>query len=282
MNTRIAFIDVRSYSTITPVLNVSNATKIRILFYDSSQSYLGEHKSFETGETFKISDYASKAVYIRGFVSFDDESYNPGYGEVTLTFVGSSKTIAEHKKVYFADHGYSIYGNDVDDETMHKLVLAAEGKDGNTFNITEIKAPTHNPEEATLALMNWGNGRKQFVDFSSMVYNSEKPTVEIVCQTRGGEPLPEFSVRYNNGESGRVKKFVVHPDAIPIELTSTGLKVRRNNNFDNNGNDDDFAIINLFDLANTMNNIGILQSPSGKRFNITVDDNGTLATTEIT
>ena len=87
----------------------------------------------------------------------------------------------------------------IDDETMHKIVVKAEGKDDNTYNIVEVKAPTHNPQESTMALMNWGNGIKQFVDFSSMVYEHDNPTVEIVCQTRGGQKLPEFSVRYNDG-----------------------------------------------------------------------------------
>jgi hypothetical protein len=162
-------------------------------------------------------------------------------------------TRAEFKKIYIADHGYSIYGNMIDDETMHKIVIKAEGKDGNSYNITEIKAPSDNPEEATIALMNWGNGVKQFVDFSSMVYDPDNPTVEIVCQTRGGQPLPQFSVRFNDGEgAGRVRKFVVEPDCIPIRLTSEGLEVRRNNNYDNKAEESELVTINLADLYDTV------------------------------
>lgn len=220
------------------------------------------------------------SAYIRGYLSTEDTE-----GAVTFWFYTEHEdTKAEHKKIYIADHGYTIYGDEIDNATMHKLVIRALGLDGNGYNITEIKAPSDNPEEATLALMNWGdNGRKQFVDFSSMTYDPEKPTVEIVCQTRDGEPLPEFSVRYNDGYgAGRVKKFVVHPDAIPIELTASGLKVRSNNNYDNEGEDSEFATINLFELAaQSMNSIAVLKSPSGKRFQLHVDDNGALTTSEI-
>lgn len=221
------------------------------------------------------------AAYLRGYLSTEDTSTG---GIVSVTFSNGNEGVkrAEHKKIYIADHGYTIYGDEIDNATMHKLVIRALGLDGNSYNITEIKAPSDNPEEATLALMNWGNGYKQFVDFSSMIYHG-KPTVEIVCQTRGGEPLPEFSVRYNSGDgNGRVKKFVVHPDAIPIELTASGLKVRRNNNFDNDGVDADFATINLFELATqSIDSIAVLKSPSGKRFQLHVDDNGALTTSEI-
>ena len=170
---------------------------------------------------------------------------------VTMTMVIKGKTVkAEFKKIYFADHGYEIYGANIDDKTMHKLVIEASGKDDNEYNILEVKAPEENPCEATIALMNLGDDACQFVDFSSMIYDPDNPTVEIVNQTRGGHKLPEFSVRYNDGKgAGRVKKFTIQPDAIPIEMTSKGLKVRKNNAFDNNGADDEYVVVNLTELA---------------------------------
>ena len=153
----------------------------------------------------------------------------------------------EFKKIYFADHGYAMYGAAMDDETMHKLVIEALGKDDNEYNIVEIKAPKHSPGEASLALMNKGGDILQFVDFSSLTYDEDNPTVEIVCQTRGNHKLPEFSVRYNNG-SGRVKKFAVKPDCIPMTLTSEGIQVRRNNNYDNGATEEELVTINLAEL----------------------------------
>lgn len=64
----------------------------------------------------------------------------------------------------------------------------------------------------------------------------------------GGTKLPPFIVAFNNGTAGRVKKLMIYPDAIPMEFTSAGIKVRKNNNFDNNATDDDFVLIDLIDM----------------------------------
>lgn len=217
---------------------------LRIIGYNADKVFV-EKKYTSVGSKFTIPD---TWAYLRFYTGATDAQF---------TFVtGTPETKAEFKKIYFADHGYSIYGAPIDDETMHKLVVKAEGKDGNSFNIIEVKAPPENPEEATIALMNWGNGIKQFVDLSSMVYSPDNPTVEIVCQTRGGYKLPEFSVRFNDGQgAGRVKKFVVHPDAIPIEMTSSGLKVRKNNTYDNNGADEDYVTINLVEMESEIKSV---------------------------
>jgi hypothetical protein len=90
---------------------------------------------------------------MKGYISSTDGTE----GSLTLIKKALEPPKAEHKKVYMADHGYSIYGDIVDNPTMHKLVINAEGKDNNTFNIVEIKAPSSDPREATLALMNSGN-----------------------------------------------------------------------------------------------------------------------------
>lgn len=251
------FIQVTPGEKIYPVfeeLKGSDNKKFCFILYNSSQKYISTlwndggypFINVPSGGSFTIPS-GVEAAYMRAYISVNNT-------EGTLTLHNSNSTVAEHKKIYIADHGYDIYGDEIDDPTMHKLVIRALGLDDNSYNITEIKAPTANPEEATLALMNWGNGRKQFVDFSSMTYNPEKPTVEIVCQTRSGEPLPEFSVRYNDGKgAGRVKKFAVTPDCIPIKLTSTGIEVRRNNNYDNDATDEELVTVNLADLQDKVN-----------------------------
>ena len=233
-------------------LSNSGDCLICILCYDSSKNFLtnwNDSYSYsykESGSTIKI---PKNAAYIRFYCSKSSDT------SVEYTIInenesgGSISNHAEFVKQYFKNHGYAIYGNNIDDETMHKLVIKALGMDENTYNITEIKAPEFNPQEATICLMNWGNGKKQFVDFSSMVYDENNPTVELVCQTRGEKKLPEFSIRYNNGNgAGRVKKFVVKPDAIPMEMTADGLVVRRNNNYDNNATSNELVTVNLADL----------------------------------
>lgn len=249
------FIPMTESGKIYPVFDEATLGNVCFLFYDSSYNFITEwnegynYRWMWSGGSF----YApSNAAYFKCFCSCEATE-----GSVTIS--GSEQnnaTRAEHKKIYIADHGYSIYGDIIDDETMHKIVIEAEGKDDNVYNVIEIKAPPANPKEATIALMNWGNGNKQFVDFSSMTYVPDNPTVEIVCQARGGMPLPEFSVRYNDGNgAGRVKKFAVNPDAIPIHLTADGLKVRRNNNYNNDLNSDEYVTINLAELADTVESL---------------------------
>lgn len=228
------------------------------LLYDSAYNFIStvwfdeyNYAYVGSGEHFTIPDNIG-AAYLKGYISVEDTN-----GILILKNNDSeSVTRTEYKKIYIADHGYSIYGDMIETETTHKIVIKAEGKDDNTYNIVEVKAPSTNPEESTLCLMNWGGGKKQFVDFSSMVYEPENPTVEIVCQTRGGMQLPEFSVRFNDGnDAGRVKKFAVAPDCIPIKLTSAGIEVRRNNNYNNNATDEELVTVNLADLYDKVNTI---------------------------
>lgn len=255
------FIAVSAGEKIYPVYeelaSLDSSTRFCFLLYDSSYNFISTlwnentycYQYASSGGSFTIPSDID-ATYLKGYISVDGT-------DGTLTLKNNSVqtvTRAEYKKVYIADHGYSLYGSTIDDETMHKFVIKAEGKDGNSYNITEIKAPSDNPREATIALMNWGNGFKQFVDISSMVYNPDNPTVEIVCQTRGGEKLPEFSVRFNDGNgAGRVKKLVVMPDCIPIKLTSAGIEVRRNNNYNNDATAEELVTVNLADLYDKVN-----------------------------
>lgn len=252
------FVPVEAGSVIYFHYDIDTLTRLCLLFYDSNHNFIYGWND-GTNYMYPISDVSvtcpSNASYLKGYFSVD-------LTEGTLTIsnnVEEVSTKAEFKKIYIADHGYSVYGDNIDDATMHKIVIKAEGKDGNSYNITEIKAPSDNPQEATIALMNWGNGAKQFVDFSSMVYDPDDPTVEIVCQTRNNKPLPEFSVRFNDGNgAGRVKKLVVTPDCIPIKLTSEGIQVRRNNNYNNDATEDELVTVNLADLYDKVNAISEL------------------------
>ena len=216
-----------------------------IAFTEDYQS-TGWFAYLEDGEVCNLAEAPEGSAYLRGYFSTTTATEA---GPLTVNLVNDltpPAEKAEHKKIYMADHGYSIYCDDIDDiPTMHKIVICAEGKDRNTYNITEIKAPRENPQEATLALMNRGNGFNQFVDFSSMVYDNY-PEVVIVCQTRGGKQLPKFAIQFNDG-GGRIDKLTVQPDAIPLELTSEGLKIRKDNSV-GSGTEDDFVTVNLYDF----------------------------------
>lgn len=214
---------------------------LRIIGYDENKAFVEKIYASVGGE-FSIPE---TWAYLRFYTGATDAQF---------TFVyGTPETKAEFKKVYIRDHGYYLKGENISEPDSHKLVIQTSGLDGNPYNITEIRAPSSDPKEATLCLTNWGNGVNQMVDISSMAYDPENPTMEIVCQARNGSPLPEFSVRYNDGsEAGRVKKFTVHPDAIPIELTAQGLKVRKNNTFDNNGTEEDYVVVNLAQAVETL------------------------------
>ena len=222
----------------TSSLPIEDNGTVRVCFYDENYKFVKTvHFELETDFTIE-----SEWRYLRFYRSDTSDATV----EMALVTRGPQ---AEFKKIYFADHGYVMYGAEIDDETMHKLVIEALGKDDNGYNIVEIKAPKHSPNEASLALMNKGDDITQFVDFSSLVYDEDNPTVEIVCQTRHGYKLPEFSVRYNNGKgAGRVKKFAVKPDCIPMVLTSEGIQVRRNNNYDNNATEEELVTVDLANL----------------------------------
>lgn len=215
---------------------------LRILGYNADKVFV-EKKYSSVGKKFTVPD---TWAYLRFYTAATDAQF---------TFVtGTPEIKAEFKKMYFADHGYSMYGAPIDDETMHKLVIASSGKDDNEYAILELSAPKKKAAESTICLMNKDEEAIQFVDFSSMVYHPDEPTVEITCQTRGGRKLPEFSVRFNDGKgAGRVKKLAVMPDCIPIKLTNAGIEVRRNNNYNNNATAEELVTVNLADLYDKVN-----------------------------
>lgn len=215
---------------------------LRIIGYDENKAFV-EKKYASVGSEFSIPEIWA---YLRFYTGATDAQF---------TFVyGTPETKAEFKKVYIRDHGYYLKGENISEPDSHKLVIQTSGLDGNPYNITEIRAPSSDPKEATLCLTNWGNGVNQMVDISAMAYDPENPTMEIVCQARNGSPLPEFSVRYNDGNgAGRVKKLVVMPDCIPIKLTNAGIEVRRNNNYNNNATAEELVTVNLADLYDKVN-----------------------------
>ena len=158
------FIAVSAGENVYPVYEeLSSEGTFCFFLYDSSYNFISTlwndgycYCYIDSGRSFTIpSDIG--AAYLKGYISVDNAE-----GTLTLKDNNSqSVTRAEHKKIYIADHGYSIYGDTIDDdETMHKFVIRAEGKDDNVYNITEIKAPSDNPQEATITLMNSGNGVK--------------------------------------------------------------------------------------------------------------------------
>lgn len=274
-------------------LPVGGSGKIRVCCYGEDKTFI--KMGYPTLQTdFHIE---SDWHYIKFYRS------DTGDGQVTMSIVRKGEVEkAEFKKIYFADHGYSVYGGLIGGGgNYHKLVIQADENeqddaDPDVHTILELAAPKNNPKEATLALMNAGDGVEQFVDFSSMVYDPDNPTVEIVNQTRGGHKLPEFSIRYNDGKgAGRVKKFTIQPDAIPIELTAQGLKVRKNNNFNNTGTDEEYIIVNLWSVLDRLDSVeqsverlalatdvgGVVYSPNGTKFKITVSNDGVLTATRI-
>ena len=246
----IDYLEVTPGKTVffTSSLPIEDDGSVRVCLYDVNHDFVEMvHVEMETDFTIE-----SGLQYLKIYRSDTNDA------TVEMYLITRARK-PEFKKIYFADHGYTIYGSEIDDETMHKLVIEALGKDHNEYNIVELKAPKNAPGEASLALMNKGDGILQFVDFSSLVYDEENPTVEIVCQTRGSHKLPEFSIRYNDGKgAGRVKKFAVKPDCIPMTLTSEGIQVRRNNNYDNSATEEELVTVNLAELYDRIHELEAL------------------------
>ena len=247
------YLKVSEGDTVYFINSIPSGTEVlRIICYDSNKNWV-ESFAADCEEEIKI---PSSWAYLRFYRSDTSDT------TMTASMVTKGDTVkAEFEKIYLKDSGYYIEPDTIDDETMHKIKIGSYGKDGNDYSILELQAPEENAAEATLCLMNNDKNNCQFVDFSSMVYDPNRPTVEVVCQTRGGHKLPEYSIRFNDGKgAGRVKKFVVHPDCIPVELTSEGLKVRKNNNFNNSGTDEEYLIVNFEALINKVETIGEIET----------------------
>lgn len=164
----------------------------------------------------------------------------------------TSKITAGFVKQYFVNGGYHLECTEMD-PGLWQLELRAKNDE---FAILAIKPPKERPHEATLALSLTGSSTKQFADLSCMRYDeTAQGQVCLICQKRGAStPLPYFFIGFNDGtEAGRVQKFRVNPDAIPVQLTNEGIKVRRNNHYDNDWTDADTVLVNLADLQDKVN-----------------------------
>ena len=135
------------------------------------------------------------------------------------------------------------------EDDLYQLQVNAEE---NEFNIFTVAAPKNNASEATLALMLDDEEKTQFVDLSCMKYNdNENGTFSTILQSRGDTPLPSYVLGFNDGKgAGRVRKLEIAPDAVPMQFTSDGIRVRKDNAYDNNWTDDNSVVVNLAELPN--------------------------------
>jgi len=158
---------------------------------------------------------------------------------------------ASHQKVYVGDHYLT---QEEIDPGIYQLSLRS-GLD--MFTVFTVKTPVDKSEEATVCVMNDANGTVQFADLSSLRYDDSLPgQIMIVCQARGETPLPYFSVAFNDGKgAGKVEKLTVQPDAVPMMMTSAGLKVRRDNSYDNNWTDENSLTVDLAKMADRLEGI---------------------------
>lgn len=242
----IDFIRVSGGETIYFTTSHSESFNLCLMGYDADKNYI-EYMYSDTGAEFTV---PASWAYCK-FYESDTSDTSIAFG---IERRAESKK-AEFKNIFMSGHGYEIYGDEIDDETMHKIVIYAQGKDGNEYNITEIKAPEDDPAEATLALMNSGRGTVQFVDLSSMRYgHDEQGSFSIVMQSRGNTPLPQYRLQFNCGDSqGRVSRMTVDPDAIPVCFTSRGMKVRRSNVYNPDWTDEETVTIDLVSMFEKVN-----------------------------
>lgn len=216
-----------------------------VMFYDSSYNFLtawngsNSYKWVASGSTITAPTNAAYMKFYTNLVSDTSTVFTVSWGEqTTVTFT----------KQYFSNPvgDYSIACEEIDTDD-YKLEITRENDE---FSIVTVRAPINDPKEATLSLSTNGTTPIQFADFSSLKYDGSnvKGHICIVCQARNSLPLPDFYVAFNDGSSGRVRKFLVEPDAMPIKLTSTGIAFRRNNTFDNNWTSADTVTVNVPDM----------------------------------
>ena len=217
---------------------------IRVFVYDADKNWLSTandvgYYRINNGEK---ADITNTAKYIRCRISTTATS-----GTLTITFdnvITSDHAI--HQKIYF-NNGYNMESTLIEDDLYQLQVNAEE----NEFNIFTIAAPKNKASEATLSLMLDDEAKTQFVDLSCMKYKeNENGTFSTILQSRGDTPLPSYVLGFNDGKgAGRVRKLEIAPDAIPMQFVSNGIRVRKDNAYDNNWTDDNSVIINLTELA---------------------------------
>lgn len=223
---------------------------IRIYVYDDEQKWISTAN--DNSGYYRISngakaDITGKAKYIRCRLSSSADS-----GTLTATFDDTVIVDHEiHQKIYF-NNGYNMESTLIEDDLYQLQVNATEKE----FNIFTIAAPKDNACEATLALMLNDEERTQFVDLSCMKYDEDsRGTFSTILQSRGDTPLPKYILGFNDGKgAGRVRKLEIAPDAIPMQFTSSGIRVRKDNTYDNNWTDDNNVTINLAELSEKIPN----------------------------
>lgn len=249
----------------TYIMTTSSSATFRLLLYDSNKTMV---KAWNDGTDGAWRDSGGgievpsgrDIKYIRCFAeetaipsTFDIVNASTG-ASIFRIVTGGSEATRFKKAAFTNDYAIKTYSID-DDPNMHGLNIERSKDCDEEYSIVEIAAPAKNPHESTLTLMNSGEKTVQFVDISSMRYDeSSQGTVEVVCQSRGtNTPLPEFRLNFNNGDGhGRVQKFCVRPDALPIKMISNGLLVRKNNDFTNESSDDDWFEFNFKDVLDNI------------------------------
>lgn len=224
----------------------------RVYVYDADKNWISDadgvgYYRVDNGANASIT---SKAVYIKCRVSSTATS---GSLDVTFDDVAQEEH-AIHQKIYFP-HGYNMETTKIDTDLYQLQVNATE----NQFNVFTIAAPESDASEATLTLKLSDDTKTQFVDLSCMKYDDDATgTFEIVMQARGETPLPNYVVAFNNDQgAGRVQKLNIAPDAVPMQFTSEGIRVRKNNAYDNNWTDDNSVTVNLAEMA-TKDEVGAI------------------------
>lgn len=214
---------------------------IRIFVYDADKNWLktanGDAGYYRISNGEKA-DITNKAKYIRCRIGSAATS-----GTLTVTFDPNDII---HQKIYF-NNGYNMESTLIEDNLYQLQVNAEEDE----FNIFTIAAPKNNASEATLALMLNDEEKTQFVDLSCMKYHEDEDGYFCtILQSRGDTPLPRYILGFNDGKgAGRVRKLEVTPDAIPMQFISDGIRVRKDNAYDNNWTDDNSVVVNLAELA---------------------------------
>lgn len=241
---RTDFIKVKS-DKFTLYSDAPVESSIRVYVYDANKNWLSTANDvgYYRIDNGGAADITSQAVYIRCRISTEATS-----GTLTITYTDiETASHAVHKKIYF-NNGYNMESSAIEDNLYQLKVNSTE----NEFNVFTIAAPTTGASEATLALMLEDDNKIQFVDLSCMKYHDDEDgTFSIILQSRGDTPLPSYVVGFNDGNgAGRVRKLEIFPDAIPMQFVSSGIRVRKDNTYDNEWTDDNSVIINLADLAN--------------------------------
>lgn len=221
------------------------SSSIRTFVYDADKNWISTANDvgfyrIQNGEKANITN---KAKYIKCRVGTTATS-----GTLTVTF---DENCAIHQKIYF-NNGYNMESTLIEDNLYQLQVNAEEDE----FNIFTIAAPKNNASEATIALMLNDENKTQFVDLSCMKYHEDEDgTFSMILQSRGDTPLPSYVLGFNDGKgAGRVRKLEITPDAVPMQFVSDGIRVRKDNAYDNDWTDDNSVVVNLAELATKVPN----------------------------